>query len=208
MRTPPIRFEMLSHPLEEWDVAEKRRPVSQFSAPYTDTLKLLGTEMRMVRASDVRVLVVGAPGSTRQDGMLYANTRLAHPGVSVRFDHPNRDLGTLQFSGDKFKDWHDNLRGIVLHIQSMRAAARWGVNDGKREYTGYRVLEAGTSRSTLGDAAALLAAQSRMPVVQGDRNSIIAAYRRATKSAHPDVGGDPKLWQGIADAKDLLLGNC
>ena len=70
MRTPPIRFEMLSHPLEEWDAAEKRRPVSQFSAPYTDTLKLLGNEMRMVRASDVRILVVGAPGSTRQDGML------------------------------------------------------------------------------------------------------------------------------------------
>lgn len=207
MRTPPICFEMLTRPLAEWGDTGKHRPISQFSAPYSDTLDRLRDEMRLVRASNVRILVVGAPEAVRQDGMLYTNARLAHPGVSVRFDHPDPDLGTLQFSGDKFRDWRDNLRGVVLTIENIRAAARWGVNDGRREYTGYRVLEAGTSVSSLDAAAATLGERAGKAVDRSDRQSIVGAYREASKAAHPDAGGDPHVWAEIAAAKELLLNN-
>ena len=191
-------------PIDTWPGTMTRaRGLSPFSAPLRSTLVKMRKELVAIRAKNVVLQIALRESQFRIDGAPYAKAIPEHPGVILAMETPD---GPLKFPCDKFTDWTDNLRAIVLTMERLRQAGFYGVTGHGEQYAGWRAIDAPRASreedmSFLGRIANLTPAD-----YAGADNTVVldALVRRALRNAHPDRGGTAELFQAVKDAEKRL----
>lgn len=200
-------------PIQQWPGETTRnRRQAQFSAKWASTLTLLARELDHLGRKNVVVQVALTERDIRNDGFPRANARPAHPGVIVSLDSK---YGPLSYPCDTFTTWQDNLRGIALALESLRAVDRYGVTKRGEQYTGWKQLGGRPipQPMTVGEAVDFMASHAdphgRIPdlrVALRAGRTVEATYRLAAKALHPDTGGSHEEFQRLQEAKRVLDG--
>lgn len=181
------------------DIARRYAVVAVDELRHCET-DLLGPYLVVLQV-DVRA------GDIRRDGMLRANARVDFPGVRVSFDSNH---GPLTYATDRYDDWQDNIRGIALSLEALRAVNRYGVSRRGEQYQGWAALPAGSPAGQMSadDAARLLAGYAEdvtADQVLSDPDARARAYKQAARRFHPDAAnGDAEVFGRLAGARDLL----
>lgn len=203
-----MTFEYRYEPLDRWPQPDtERREPAPFKARYTDTLELLGREMRGVQATGavvVQMVLAGGRSAIRLDGLPRTTAKALHPGVRLSFTCRH---GDLTYATDRFtsrwsdgEDWHENLRAIALGLEGLRKIDRYGITKTGEQYRGWRQIEDGGAGAA-GLAAVLTGAAGLVydpaaPAEQRDK-----VYRRALAGASPDRwAGDRTRWDAVEQA--------
>lgn len=193
-------------PIEEWPGREAlRSPASKersrFESTWSQTLDILTYELGRLGARAVVVRLALSDRDIRRDGWPRANSRPDHPGVVVEWQ-----IGETWYfrANDKYDDWQDNIRGIVLTLKSLRDVERWGAVSGE-QYEGMRLeieppgSEAGSSGSR---ALAVLERHAGLSLVEG--LDVKRLYKMAARKAHPDAGGSDAAFNEVQEAWRVL----
>lgn len=194
-------------PIQMWPYEQtKNRQPSAFRAPWAQTVNLLTRELVELQAKNVVLQVALREDQIRVDGMPRANVRAEHPGVILSFDSK---YGALSYATDKYPTWQENIRGIAKSLEWLRGVDRYGVSKGQ-QYTGWKQLGAGPTMSQV-EAAEFVVNLAGVDEVNArtilvDDAVLTTVLRLAAKRAHPDTGGNPKLWERYARAKQVLGG--
>lgn len=108
------------------------------------------------------------------------------PGVALYF---RLDGKSHVLACDKWNSVQDNIGAIAAHIDALRGQERWGVADLQQAFAGHIALPQPTPWWVVLriDAGASL-------------EQIHAAYRTASKHAHPNAGGDRAAWDRLSAA--------
>lgn len=173
-------------PLTRWPYknTSPRRSRAAFSAPWSNTMKLLERELRMLHAYE---LVIGADfreQDLRLDGLPRSHARVPeHPGVELSF--MTKAHGRLVYASDSCEWWEHNVRSLALTLEALRAVDRFGGTRRGEQYAGFRQIAA-TS------AARQASVEWGLQLV--DRHGGVRAAQRAT---HPDNGGDAIDFQSV-----------
>ncbi len=179
-------------PIDTWPgplTPESDRRHDPFTAHLHDTFVLLEHELAQLDATGVVVQIAIDPVDFRNDGRPRANARARHPGVIVAFESR---YGPLKYHTDLFHDWRGNLRAISLSLEALRKVDRYGVSRRGEQYTGWKQLPVRAGEiATVDQARAFL-----------DEHG--GTYRHAARRLHPDIGGDPGLFQQLTQAKHVL----
>lgn len=204
-------------PLGPWlaPVTDPRRSSAAFRASWDDTLKLLASEVAALGCEGpVIVQADVSEADVRADGMLRSRARVGFPGVAVSFESRH---GPLRYATDAYEQqqasslpgWQANVRAIALSLAALRAVDRYGVSSSGEQYAGWSALPAARAQGSdwfTTDAEALkwmagAAAENGIGFgLPADR-----LYRELAKRMHPDMGGDPELWDRL-DAAARTLG--
>lgn len=201
---------MTFRPLQGWPRAEtKQRRRSNFSAPWSATLKLLTTELHMLSrqggrtAPSVLQLAMREQDFRITDGLPRSNAVPLHPGVILNVD---ANVGPLSFPCDTFTRWQDNLRGIALGLEALRKLERYGIVQNNQQYTGWKALPgpATEAKMTADEALRFIAGLAGVDGHGLDLGSVPQAYRRARAATHPDRGGDRAVWDKVEQAGEVL----
>lgn len=187
---------------------------SQFSASYGDTLVLLERELAHLGAKDIVIQAGFAAGQIRNDGWPYGKARPSHPAVIVSFRSTSK--GQLSFPCLRYGRWEDNLRGIALSLQALRAVDRYGVTQRAEQYTGWAQLPPGSGATPADRADADEHAAAELIRLSGttdeatvatllrDAAAVQVVYRIAARRCHPDTGGRREDWDALQEAKARL----
>jgi hypothetical protein len=188
----------------EW----KRKP-SAFGATLTTTLVQMRREVSAItetaaQRSSVELLVAIPPEQFRTtDGMPRARAVASHPGIILSLDSKH---GHLSYPCDTFTTWQDNLRAVVLALESLRRVDRYGVTRHGEQYRGFAAIEA--SGFTSVDAAfAVLEEVLGFRISREHPSEAASAVRVAKRQTHPDVTGDPvsvNAWHRVVEAERVL----
>lgn len=131
-----------------------------------------------VLSTNVELRLDGQPRSDRSPP--------SDPGVAFYFHLSGRDI---VLACDKWDRVADNIAAIAKHIEAMRGMDRWGVGNLAQAFTGYEALPA---------------PEQWWQVLGVDRHAgmdeIRAAYRAASKTAHPNAGGSRAQWDRLLAA--------
>lgn len=212
-----LTFRPIQNWPDGWRDHDRERPHSPFQASYDDTLVLLDDELRHLGATEAWVQLDVSAGQLRTDGMLRQDAVVEHPGVILTII--TEELGRLTYATDRFtvnygrtKPWQANLRAIALGLKALRAVERYGIADRGQQYAGFSAIgramgaeeEMDEERAcrTLAEAAGL----DRDTDPDVVRRMAKALYRDASKTYHPDRGGDPGIFANIARAYAVLGG--
>lgn len=199
-----------------------------FSAGWDDTKDLLRAEVDKVQPPHIRgdnALVVievdTDESSIRQDGFMRADRKVRSDGVVVSFESKH---GPLRYECNAFygqgwrglQGWQANVRAVALALSDLRRVDRYGIGRRGEQYAGWKAIGSGiampASSMTVEDAARLLVVEAGMvslddyPLDKMTPFDARVMYRRASKKHHPDVGGDPAMFDRIKQAHDLLTG--
>jgi hypothetical protein len=208
---------MSIRPIQQWpgDLTRARQR-SPFFAKWSDTLHVLGRELRALNARGVALQIAMREQDFRIDGYPRANAKPEHPGVILSFESK---YGPLSYPCDRFWDWQDNVRAIALAMEALRKVDRYGVTKRGEQYTGWKALPAGTgavaSGMTATDAAEILLRiavgpdEADMPrhveALRRNRDDLRETIRQARIMTHPDRrGGDRAQWNLVENASDTL----
>lgn len=187
-----------------------------FKADYTSTVTLLERELDAVGAQAVVVQLAVARADLRVNA-LRASHRPDHPGVILTFNAPR--LGKVRFACDRFLHWHANLRAVALGMEALRRVDRYGITSDGQQYAGFRALESAESARGFAspeDAARYIARLAMGETADDGKVERIADamlvddelaatyYRRASRAAHPDAGGDEAAMARLNAARALL----
>ncbi len=198
MKHPFVFRPLLTFPRPE---TPKRR-VAAFDSTIEQTYKLLGAEIKTIKAMYAVVqLRLGSDG-LRVDGM----PKVAlPPEVVLCFEREFEGESaprSITMPCDTFSDWRDNLRALALSLEALRKVDRYGVTQNGEQYRGWEALPAAASdeeedfRSSE-DARAWLRNWS-------DLEDPLAAYRYLARTFHPDAGGDAAKFRLLQKAKEVL----
>lgn len=215
---------LIARPIDVWPgelTAEDNREYTSFKASWTATWQLLAREVEhlapdAVLDPEVVVQLALRDRDLRLDGWIRADARPEHPGVIVSFSSKH---GPLRYHTDRFTNrgwsgylpgWQSNVRAIALGLEALRRVDRYGIAQAGEQYRGWNALPAGRAMGaamTVEQAAQLLADAAGTSGLAGsdDPEVIHSAWRRASRTAHPDAGGDPDLFRQLTEARDLLL---
>jgi hypothetical protein len=194
-----LHFRPLDH--STW-VPDGRRNYKRcpFKASWAKNLSQLRYELEKLGAKSAVVEIDYAGGDLRLDGLPYANTKPNSPRVRLSFEAP--DIGPQCFMCDTYPMWQENLRGIVMTLDRLRAIERYGATRGKQQYRGWAGLPA---KATDGfqnreEARAFLMRASGLNGSATDDQ----LYREAARRAHPDKGGDAQMMAKVNAARKTL----
>jgi hypothetical protein len=181
------------------------RQRSQFSAPYSDTLKLLDREISQLNARNpVIIQTFMSERDIRHDDLPRSDAREPNnPGVIVTFDvwTPNGKVNEqgqkfgsykpISFPCDRFKSWKDNLRAIALALEALRKVDRYGVTQSGEQYAGWKALPAmgeSSATMTVEEAARWVAGHAGQSTifVMANKENLESAYKDAARKLHPD----------------------
>jgi hypothetical protein len=182
-------------PIEKWP-GEWPKSVrhAAFKATYPQTLKLLETELRQLRAKAIVIQAYFRTNQIRQDGWPYADARPSRAGVVLSFQSSK---GAFSFPCYRYAKFEDNMRAIALSLEALRAVDRYGVTQRAEQYQGWKQLESPGAAATFSSAEE--AARFISIKAYGDEkaaDSILQsedarklAYRSAARLLHPDAKG-------------------
>jgi hypothetical protein len=174
-------------PIERWPERENPAPRrSLFGSSESATWSLLKRELAYLDAEDVVVQAYLREDQIKLDGWPRSGSRPSRPGVIVAF---NSKFGPLQYATDTFDRFIDNVRGIALGLEALRAVDRYGVTKRGEQYTGWKALPAG------GTSEDALARGRRLVEEYG-------SLRAALKATHPDAGGDSEDFRAVVAVRD------
>jgi len=196
-------------PIVKWPgELTRNRERSLFDTPWGKTLDLLEKELRYLRGKNPIMQIAVTEAEIRLDGRVYANARPSHPGVILTFDSKH---GPLSYHTDRYTEFQDNVRAIVLSLEALRKVDRYGVSKEGSQYAGYKRLPpAGeaTKRITTADEAATFIEKQFPEVTAAQILSssplFETAYRQSARRLHPDHGGDNDAWIDLQDAAAIL----
>jgi hypothetical protein len=191
--------EMTVAPLREWPgtlTAQRKR--SQFGASLTTTLSQLRSELRLIGAEEVELLIAVEPGQFRLDGRPRAGAKVQHPGIVLTFETA---IGRLSYPCDTFTTWEDNLRAVTLALEALRKVDRYGVTKSGEQYRGFLAIDAPRLPATVDEAREYLLSIVRP--LDGDWTDAIL-IRRAKAITHPDAGGNTDSFQRVLDAERVI----
>ena len=165
----------------------------QFQATYTETLDKLRDELRRVGAEIGTILVVSETARASKDGPPMAGSRMAYPGVVLRF--VKGGSVEVEIATDKYADWKSNLRGIALSLEALRGINRWGCSEQDQQYLGFPALPPPDPDALdTAEAAARFVARLIDPKSEDDMSRLLLdspamfeiMFPQARKRVHPD----------------------
>jgi hypothetical protein len=197
-------------PIETWPgKPTTNRQRARFRARYSDTLKLLESELDHLDARSAVIQIALEREDIRQDGMPRASASPKWPGIIVSFHSKH---GPLSYPCDTFADWQDNLRAIALSLKALRDVARYGVTKTGEQYKGWAKLT-GPSM-TAEDAAVFIAKHAALRLIRPPvssplfRDWLKMAYRAAAMNLHPDRGGNAADFAKLDEMRAFLEKQC
>jgi len=200
-------------PFDVWpQKATASRRNGTFRASYNTVLDDLERELTHLGARDITVATGHRREDIRNDGWPRANARQPHhPGVIVYFQSRH---GALSFACDTFTDWKDNLRGVGLTLEALRAVDRYGATKRGEQYRGYAALPSATDEAAPDarrEAAARLlreggyqVSDANVATVLRDPDQLKKVYGAAVLRAHPDQGGTAERFMAVRAAADTI----
>lgn len=172
--------------LEAWPYppTNPRRGRYAFKAPWSNTLRLLDSELRALGAHDCVIAAGFREQDLRIDGLPRAGARVPNqPGIILSFtarELPGRP--SLSYGTDACEWWEHNVRSIALGLEALRAVDRYGITRRAEQYAGFRQITAGgehENEPSLERGHALI----------GQHGGI----RAAIKATHPDASDGDRL---------------
>jgi hypothetical protein len=198
--------------------ASRDRP--PFKTGYSETMRLLERELRMVGAIEPIVEIALHPAQFTREGRPYVEATPEHPGVLVRFAKKVRSkqgdmmLIPLMFRCDTYTKYEANLRAIAIGLEDLRRIDRYGVtSEAGEQWHGFKALPspgpADDSIVTVEQAARFLVEVSGFAGsyhgLISDANRRRSVYRTAAAKLHPDASShDPVKWNRLQAANELL----
>ncbi len=181
--------------LEVWPYppTRQRRGRYAFKAPWSNTLRLLDSELRHLGAQDCTIAAGFREQDLRLDGLPRAGAREpSHPGVILSFTARKIEgWPQLNYGTDTCERWEHNVRSIALGLESLRAVDRYGITRRAEQYAGFRLLTTGADQPSIARGRKLIAEAS------GD-------VRGALRRTHPDNGGDSIDFQSVRMAQHAI----
>ena len=204
----------------QWDgtrtPVDARRSRWTFKASWSDTIRMLESELLHLAAKRVVIEADFRDQDLRVDGMPRSNARQPEfPGVRIAFDSK---YGPLVYATDAHAFWQHNVRAIALSLAALRSVDRYGVTKRAEQYTGWRAIGAGPTAMPAGkmtrqDAAEFIASHQPSgdkPMVAGlilaGDTRLPVWYRFAARKLHPDGGGSTTDFQRLQQAMTVLNG--
>lgn len=186
----------------QW-VAGKPMPVE---VTYTE----LDRELNAINAVDVVVQIDvrdGARHIRSDESRPLADARVQSPAIVLSF---KRDGNRLAFACDRFTRWQDNLRGIVLGLESLRRLERYGIVQSGEQYRGWLALPSATGPAmdshSAAEAIAIQANGFATPLsILGDVGIAKSAVRAAIHRTHPDRNNGARAQYDRVDAARKVL---
>jgi len=197
-------------PLTAWPgVPTAKRTTSKFRSDWKPTLTLLRSEIMQLRPARVVVQMDLMERQIRADGFPRADARPSSPGVVLSLEMG--DGGWMHFPCDTYVDWQDNVRGIALTLQALRAVARYGVTKKDEQYAGWKALPASAGGALVAESAAVVLLDWANMTDTFSRDDVLRSptltanlFRDAAKRVHPDAGGSTEDFQRVNEAKRVL----
>ena len=203
-------------PIEQWPGEQTRgRKTAQFRSTYIQTLDLLENELNYLHAKEIVLQAFISWRDLRNDGWPRSDASFTGPGVILTFESTK---GPLSFPCDRYDDWQDNLRGIALSLEALRAVDRHGVTRRAEQYQGWRKI-AGPAAPNNGamdkEADALFLAGHGLEstgavsiaAMKGNAAARKQAYQSAAAKLHPDKpGGSHDEFVKLQEAYRILGG--
>lgn len=118
----------------------------------------------------------------------------ADPGVAVYFKLKGRDI---VLPCDRWNHVACNIWAVACHIETLRSQERWGVGSIEQAFAGYMALPPKRGE----DCWEILGVSSTVGHEEVER-----AFRRLSKTAHPDAGSSPEAFHRLQEARDNAIG--
>lgn len=191
--------------LIRWEQADDLPPTkgssSAFSAKIEATIDLVDREVFQLGGESCQIYTSHLTSERLRDGQ--PGRRGATSLGAVRLATDCR-RGRLAWTCSTYGAWEDNLRGIALTLEKLRAIDRYGATHGE-QYAGFAALPAGdggaAARATLLNAAGMTLEDYEREEATSDAQLVKMAIRRT----HPDRHhGDRTAYDAVIDAaRDL-----
>jgi hypothetical protein len=201
------RAQLVYQPLTSWPYPPTSQKPTPFSAPWSSTVDLLLREAEMLGARLVVIELDVPERAIRRDQQLRADARAASEKVRVSM---TTSRGPMAWHSRLYRlpnhgalGWRENVRGIALTLEALRAVERHGAVHSAEQYQGFLALPAAGEHDPFPSADAAL----RWVRAQADVDGSVparSAYRAAVRVLHPDAGGDPASWARLDEARRLL----
>lgn len=193
-------------PLAQWSGPRTQgRKSGTFRADWVSTLDMLEYELGRLRAKDIVIQLedpeaikgIRNDGSYRIVSKSYFSSKA---GVILTFESAK---GNISMPCDRYEDWKDNLRGIALSLQALRAVDRYGVTRGNEQYRGWTQIGNGNGKMDRASAIRLIENLTGGPVLPSANLAEIC--RRLKIAHHPDrEGGSHETFVAIGQAEEVL----
>src|SRR6185503_14116675 len=95
--------------------------------------------------------------------------------------------------------WRQNLRAIVLGLESLRRVERYGIANRGEQYTGWQQLPSGADTRDASVVLLLMEAGEKPNSNEwpAEYERQVSLYRRALRATHPDHGGSTERLQAV-----------
>jgi hypothetical protein len=186
-----------SYPLSwpaSWPRYKSYRTSSRFGKKSMETAAYeIYRQLKLLGCGDWNV-IISTNVELRRDGIPYSNAkRPTDPGAAVYFKIKEKPQ---VLACDRWVTVEENLWSIAMHIDAIRAQARWGVGSVEQAFAGYTALPpAGSSPGTSWWNVLGCAHDAPLEAVKD-------AYREAARKAHPDNGGSHDAMVAVNGAWD------
>jgi hypothetical protein len=176
----------------------KRKPSAPFRTTFDRARRQLLDEVRIMGGNNV---VISSWLAVRNDGAPYADharRQIPDPGVAVYFMLHGKQMVLAR---DAYSTVHDNLRSIGLAVEHLRGLERHGgAPMMERAFEGFAQIAAGKGAQRAPSCWEIL------DIPPGAaKEAIQEKFRELAKTAHPDLGGSPELFDRIRRARDEAM---
>lgn len=207
---------IIYRPLGKWEQPAVTPRPSTFKASWDRTIEQLQSETDLLTDSEWQteiVIEVDVPeGDITAHDRLHARAQPRSPRVAVSFESRH---GPLRYECGTYETWRDNVRGVTLGLNALRAVARYGIGSRGEQYTGWKALGTGialgAASMTVDEAAVHLHSvgghewpNTTWQLVRDDPRCARFLWRTCSRLTHPDSGGDAAAFDRVSKAYDLI----